>query len=429
MRKLPETNKYTPFFAVGLWNIPGYTISAMEESEENYRENAKSYLDSVSLYNSVYMTSGKTALDHDRVEIVGSIPFYESLKAYGKSIENVDRKSLISDYAKRQYLKENVDDAKFVAMLDSVIQKVMDKGRATDYIWAPIDEIVNGGAGSGWCWHPEVGEKIKQRIKRQSKKTLVYTDLMGNGKANSYLFEKQYLKTHKAMPATPPFEALGDSAKIMPDRPMLGFSRTFDGRPLYVNGTASYVDYDLETLKTLYFECIKICAKDYKGCGDVFGINAFIDFNTHPVLAGISVDAIKAGAGKDVPVWLFFDGNGYARMGMSVHYFAQLLKCQMYTSIIHGATGILFWNDRSKSPDVFNALEPIVAELTDNIKIFNAKTLKSESSDNLHYMIKQSGKNKYIIASNTSKTETLALNIPNFETKRLAPLEVLISIY
>lgn len=429
MRKSPQSSHYEKFFAIGLWNMPGYTVDAMENNPDAYRKNAKEYLDKTSLYNLVYMAPGNTKDNQERVEITGSIGFYNTLNEYQNKIPGI-KKGHDSDYAKRRYVKENVNGTQFVNMLDSLIKQTVLLNGSVDHIWAPIDEIANGGGGSGWCWHPTVGEKIKERIKIQEKNTLIYTDLMGVGRGNTYLFEQDYLKSHKSMPITPPYEALGKNAKIMKERPLLGFSRSHDQKPVYIEGTAYYTEYELETLKTLFFENIKLCSKDYKGCGDVFGINAFIDFNTYPVLAGVTVDAIKAGIGKDTPVWPFFDGNGYAKPSdMSAEDFVLLLKCQIYTSIIHGATGVLFWNDRSNTPEVFNALDWVVRELTDNLNIIYMDTQESKSSDDLHYMIKADNKKKYIIASNTSKTDTIELNIPNVDKKNLKPLEVFISSF
>ena len=125
---------------------------------------------------------------------------------------------------------------------------------------------------------------------------------------------------------------------------------------------------------------------------------------------------------------MFFDGNGYAKPNdESVDRFVQNLKCQIYTSIIHGATGILFWNDRSNTPEIFKALEPMVKELTDNLPIVYMNTAESKFVNDLHYMIKDDKGSKFIIAANTSKTETIELNIPNVSKKSLMPLEVFVS--
>jgi len=427
LRKAPGSSKYEKFFAVGVWNIPGYNLQAMEEDPVAYRINAKPYLDKSPLYNLVYLSPGKTNYEQKRVEVTGSITFQETLKAYLDKVPGLKR-GIDSDYVRRQYLNKHIEDKDLEMLLDSAINRVRETNDDADHIWAPIDEIVNGGAGSGWCWHPSVGKKIKERITKQEKNTLVYTDLVGIARGNAYLFERKYLQTHDSMPATVPYDALGKDAKIMENRPLLGFLRAHDGRPVYDNGTADYTEYDLETLKSLFYENLKISAAAYKGSGDVFGSNTFIDFNTHPVLAGTAVEGIKAGVGEETPVWLYFDGNGYAKpSNLSAKDFAQVLKCQIYTSIIHGATGIMFWNDRSLTPEVFNALEPVLKQLNGNIQFITLNTQEMKADNDLHYMIKKDKNRRYIIASNTSMTESIELNIPNVIKRSLKPLEVFVS--
>lgn len=427
-RKTPVDNKFKKFFAIGLWNIPGYTDRAMEDDPESYRENAKRYLDRTSLYNLVYLSPGNTRDLHGRVEVTGSVGFYETLKEYQRNIPGLTNGN-DRDYAVRQYLRKHVNDSDFIQTIDSLIDRTIETLGNVDHIWAPIDEIVNGGAGSGWCWHPEIGTMIRERIKKREKQTLVYTDLVGVARGNAFLFERNYLQHHPSMPDTPPYEALGDSAVILKERPLLGFVRAYDGKPVYDNGTANYTHYDLDTLKTLFFENLKICAQAYRSCGDVFGINAFIDCNTHPVLAGVTVDAIKAGRGRHTPVWLFFDGNGYAKPDpMPVETFIENLKCQIYTAIIHGATGILFWNDRSRSPEVFQKLESVIRELNEHQEIISAKTTICKSEAHLHYMIKSADRNRrFILAANSNTTESIKLDLPGIDKKELKPLEVYIA--
>jgi len=184
-------------------------------------------------------------------------------------------------------------------------------------------------------------------------------------------------------------------------------------------------------LKRLWFENIKICAAGFKNSGDVFGINAFRDFVAYPILSGITVDAIKAGINPNIPVWLYFDGNGYAKSPkVSTEDYVKNVKCQMYTSIVHGATGILFWNDRSKKPEVFDAIAPVVKEMKDNVKIFVLKTVETKADNDLHYVIKQKdSKHKYIIATNTSLTNTLPINVKGVNKKSLKPLEVYVASF
>lgn len=183
--------------------------------------------------------------------------------------------------------------------------------------------------------------------------------------------------------------------------PLLGFYEAYDGTPVYqfTNGEYSYNKYDRETLINIWKENIRIISEDYKGNGDVFGINAFLDFYAYPILAGITVDALRTGlGGSKVPIWLYFDGNGYAKpSNLTPSDYLKIVKCQIYTAIIHGATGVLFWNDWSKTPEVFDELVPIMEELNNNLAIIKLNTLETMVDGDQHVTIKgeKSGKKIY----------------------------------
>lgn len=181
-------------------------------------------------------------------------------------------------------------------------------------------------------------------------------------------------------------------------------------------------------MKRIWYENTKIIAGDYSGNGDVFGINAFRDFYAYPVLAGLTVDALRAGLGEKVPLWLYFDGNGYAKPGnVAPEQYLVNVKCQIYTAIIHGATGILFWNDWSKTPEVFDELLPVMEELNDNLEIIKLNTVERVIEGDKHIIIKGNSKERYIIASNTSKTDSITIEPQKGITLKLAPLETLIT--
>ena len=150
----------------------------------------------------------------------------------------------------------------------------------------------------------------------------------------------------------------------------------------------------------------------------------FRSFFRYPILSGITVDAIKAGVG-DMPVWIYFDGNGYSKpASMSAEDYVNEVKCQIYTSIVHGATGVMFWSDTTKEPYVFDALTPMLIELNENVHIFKMNTTESTIINDLHVMIKGDKGKKYIIATNTNKTGPVSLNIPGVNKKTLNALEI-----
>lgn len=224
------------------------------------------------------------------------------------------------------------------------------------------------------------------------------------------------------MPKEPPYEILPKVKR----HNLNAFAQSYDGTPVYIDGTFDYTPLDSARLIDAIYTNIKLCSKDYKQCGDVFGVNVFMDTNRYPILSGISVDAIKEGVGEDRPVWIFFDGNGYAVPdGESVPFFIKNLKCQMYTSLIHGATGVMFWNDREKSTDIFNGLNKVVAEMTARENVLKMDTEKKSWNGDLHYMIKKNGKLRYLIASNTNKKQNKILHLPGMKSLNLRPLDVM----
>ena len=189
------------------------------------------------------------------------------------------------------------------------------------------------------------------------------------------------------------------------------------------------MEYDFNELSRIWAENLRIIANAYKENGDVFGINAFRDFYAHPVLAGITVDALREGLGKGVPIWLYFDGNGYAKPGnVSPSACLKSVKCQIYTAIVHGATGILFWNDCSKTPEVFNQLIPMMYELNGNLELIVFDTVEKRVDGNLHIAIKKApdGKECYI-ATNSSKTADLFFTLSSGKRVKLEPLGVYVS--
>jgi hypothetical protein len=172
----------------------------------------------------------------------------------------------------------------------------------------------------------------------------------------------------------------------------------------------------------------------YKGIGNVLGINDYSLINENPAYAGYFVDWIREEKGE-VPVWIwvppYLKYTDYA-----------LLKCQVFSAIVHGATGIGFWlmhregtsdpEQLSKTLRISQELELVESLLVadEAIEIMgNQKWLKGEKD--VHYTIRKldSG-NIVIIAVNTSKVNSemfeLSLNNPYYIDiqKKFAPMEV-----
>lgn len=428
LQKNSKAKKYDKIFAIGSWHLPGYTFSELKDSNNlSYEKNAALFKDRSDPFNMVFVApSHRKEYMSDKIHIIN--PFSKVLHDYidqiaGKS----DKKD--NDYYRSQLMKKVVNDPAFEEYLNKEIVKILKEISNDKYLFSHIDEIALGGV-SKWAIPPSMGEKINTTLKSNDKNALVFVDLLGHAKGSTYLFEQRYLQNHDILPEDPPYDLI-DKGALECNIPLLGFSQSYNGLPVYQfsDGKYYYNDFDEETLKSIWYENIKIIAKDYKNNGDVFGINAFNDFSALPILAGITVDALRDGLGKGVPIWLYFDGNGYSKPSkISPKSYVEMVKCQIYTAVIHGATGILFWNDWSKTPEVFDALLPMLKELNENLDIIYLPTIEKITDNDLNVMIKKDNKGeKYVIATNTSKTKELDLIVSGVPVKKLLPMEVYIS--
>lgn len=421
-------NGFEKFFAIGTWHVPGYVFTdSMDSDMQQYQNNAALFRERTDPINMVFMTPGlQKDYMSEKIHILN--PFYPILHKYLDQVAGLpDGKD--KDYYRSQYIRKMADSPEFEAYLDSEIQKILETLPNNQYIYSHIDEIASGGIGK-WAAPPSVGAKIYERVKYYDPNALVFVDLLGHSRGSSYLFEEKYLQTHDSLPKDPPYE-LVDPEALRCEIPLLGFYQAHNGLPVYQFNERkySYTEYDFDTLKSLWYENTKLIASAYKGNGDVFGINAFRDYFAYPVLSGMTVDALREGLGPATPIWIYFDGNGYAKpANISPKEYIEIVKCQIYTSVIHGATGILFWNDWSKTPEVFDALLPMLEELNKNLPIVKLKTIDKKVDDDLHILVKE-GKNgsKHIIATNTSKTDKIKINIQGVDKEELEPLEVYIS--
>ncbi|SHF55658.1 hypothetical protein SAMN05444274_106179 [Mariniphaga anaerophila] len=430
LSKNPDSNRYEKFFAIGTWHVPGYEFTNSQEPDEQKRQsNAALFKERTKPFNMFFVTPGyEKDYMSDKIHILN--PFSPILHGYLDEVSELPDGN-DKDYYRAQYIKQNVDSPEFEKYLDKKIEGVLEKLPNDKYIYSHIDELALGGVAR-WAVPPSVGAKINSRLKKQDREALVFVDLVGHCKGSTYFFEQRYLKNHDSLPENPPYELVDPEARNC-KIPLLGFYEAHNGSPVYQfdDGKYSYTNYDFETLKSIWYENAKLLAGDYKESGDVFGINAFLDFSNYPVLTGVTVDALKDALGDEVPVWLYFDGNGYAKpSSLSSQEYVDMVKCQIYTAIIHGATGILFWNDWSKTPEVFETLLPVLEELNDNLSVVKLDTEQKTIDDDLHMVIKSGKKGeKYIMVSNTSKTETLSIGIHGVDKKELLPLEVYIASF
>lgn len=424
-KKNKLTSKEEKFFGIGLWHVPGYTLTENNYTDVTHYDDFKERTASsnIVIIDSRYLKSYM----NEKILMIGN--FSATLHGYLDKITALP-KSSDKDYYRTQYLKGNANNPELIEAFDNEVRRIVNKYPEFERAYFPIDEIALGGVAK-WFIPPVIGEKMYESIKKRETNPIVLVDLMGHGRGSTFFFEQNYLKTHASMPVKPPYDLLSEGTNAQKTYPLLGFSQAYDGTPVYkfdLNGNYSYENLNIETLKRIWYENVRQIASAYQKNGNVFSINAFRDFYANPILAGVTTDAMKDGL-KEKPIWLYFDGNGYAKpANVTPENYVKNVKCQIYTSIVHGATGIFFWNDWSKTAIVFDNLLPVLKELNENLYMIYFHTIERKIESDLHVMIKRDGNGgKYIIATNTSKTNDAALNVHGVEKKKLNPLEVYVS--
>lgn len=420
-----ENQKESRFFAIGNWHVPGYTFTNKPEADrESELKNEQNFRERTAPVNMVFVSPGQEK-EYMAEKIHVMNPFSAVLHNYLDRIPGLPAGNE-KDYYRSQYIKKAYRQPEFIQYLDSQMVKLLANRTNDKLIYSHIDEIALGGV-SRWTVPPATGAIVTERLKRHDRDALVFVDLLGHARGSAYLFEKRYLQSHKALPHEPPYDLI-DQEALKCKLPLLGFFQAYEGTPVYdfKDGNYSYKNHSPEFLKTIWAENLRITAKDYRKCGDVFGINAFRDFFAYPELAGITVDALRDGLGNRVPLWIYFDGNGYARpASVTPEAYLKSVECQIYTAIVHGATGILFWNDWAKTPEVYEQLLPILAKLNQRLDVVKMNTCQTIVEGHTHLLIKGNRKGeKHVIATNTSKTDTLQIILPGGQTLSLAPLEV-----
>jgi len=173
----------------------------------------------------------------------------------------------------------------------SMIYYLMDEpdaGYATDHHWAFTDSL------------------LKRFYDQRRKGTLAYIDL-GPVTGSKLLYEKKY-----------PLRA--------PDK-----------------GSAAY----FASLKYSYAsvdENVRVTARTYAPVADILGINSYDATNRRPSLLGEAVTAIQEAAGYK-PVWPWVSAEPYRYSSPASMY--TTVRAQIFSALVHGATGILFYNDQS----------------------------------------------------------------------------------
>ncbi|MFC1650496.1 hypothetical protein ACFL2X_02900 [Candidatus Latescibacterota bacterium] len=420
------------FFAIGLWCVPGYTFSRDSDEPEG---NDSIYGNITAPFNTVVMQAGYLKSYMNTGDVIfmsglSTLKWMLSSEGYSGDTflapDSLPTTGSTIHFDRMKSIRENLEALR-PYFSDTVIPNIEESFKGSDFIHFIMDEPDTGRRG--WFWPPEAMKAYHDTVHERSPDRLTYIGLGGSIRGNRYFYEQLFGDVFRV--GTNP--SRGESS---PDN-MDTYNFAFDGTPLFV-----YIPGLLggrwkikppSAFTHAFYENVAQTASAYNSACDIIGWNSYTEFRDYPEAAGETVDAIKEACGKSKPVWMFFDGAADMKPSyMSFGEYGKLVACQVYTAVIHGATGALFFS--CSSPEQYM---PLITELAlrlgDQSRIFILpetsnhwdKTYHSPEYDHLHYSVRtEPGGKSYLIASNTDSVSPCFVDVEGFPGFELPPLGV-----
>ncbi len=423
------------YFAIGLWGVPGYTfVRKAKEPTGNdslfARETGSFNLLTIqSGFQKPYMQKSGRAFSSGLV----TFRYLLSETGYVGTVPLADDDDLSNDnlipYHRMRSIRDNIDKlAPYVC--ERIVIPLASEYRDSPFIHFIMDEPDTGGRG--WYWHPSIIRLYHNIAHDIDEGTLTYIDLGGNVSANRFFYEKAFGDTFRI--GTNPAKGACN-----PDN-MDTYNVASDGTTLYdyrrgIFG-GKWERKPLENFRHLFYDNIMETSAAYDNSCDVIGLNSYQVFREYPETAGEVVDAIKDGCGSGKPVWLFFDGAADQKpRGMSFEDYASLVRCQVYTSLIHGASGVNIYaitRTEAAETEYWPHMRELAEELEVNSNIIRLPVIDAywdsgyhtAGYDHLHWSVRGEENNqRWLIVSNTSRTRPLTCTVKGFPEVTVGPLE------
>ncbi len=447
------------FFAIGIWNIPVFDGGAGSLSK-NWNslpddEQESSFIAASDIFNIITISSvdPRPSWMNAATLLTGSSVFKAEMQLELDKIGGNDNG--IIEFNEMKELQNNISS--YNSRYEHIVQRILNNNtNSGDFLWYLKGEP-DVSHYEWWYWHPEILEKYKSTIINTSSSNpkITYIDLFGTLAGTNYLYERSYEEYYtlplRSLPTTGPFGGdldslktykyayTGNSAKTLPRYTWDNSTLKWEDRFIY-NQDLYYDDPDFDIFSNNFYES----AKGYRDAADIIGLNSYCEFRDHPILAGISVDKLKEGCRPDYPdkpVWLFFDGAAFNKSSYPFDDYYKRIRCQVYTSIAHGATGVLFWTENGWIDTLGNPHgTPYehwinIRELAQELKNYNDILVGDlESMDkfghHVHYIKNRNNSKKIqslIITNSSIDDYATSLSVSEFEQEiDLAPLEVVI---
>ncbi|MFC1541839.1 hypothetical protein ACFL50_05245 [Candidatus Latescibacterota bacterium] len=426
-------NSGEPFFAIGLWGIPGYTFSRNTTEPEG---NDRIYEQVTEPFNTIVMQAGyrKSYMDSSNVLFMSGLSTLNwmlSSEGYSGDIQlakdSFPTKGATIHFDRMNSIRENAEALR-PYLSRTVIPFIEESFNDANLVHFIMDEPDTGRRG--WFWPPEVMKTYHDAVHELPGERLTFIGCGGSISGNRYFYEQLFGDVFRI--GTDP--ARGECSL----EDMNTYNFAFDGTPQYeyIPGLFGNGRWELKQPSAFtfaFYENVAQTARVYNSACDIIGWNSYTEFRDYPEAAGETVDAIKDACGKSKPVWLFFDGAAYSKPSdMSFGEYAKLITCQVYTSVIHGATGVLFFSF-SVPEKYMKLITGLALELGKYSSIFKLPETANHwdtayhtpGYDHLHYSIRTvPGGKSYLIVSNTDKMSPCSINIEGFPGIEIPPLGI-----
>ena len=420
------------FLALGLWGIPGYEAKLSRVDTDS--ANIARFKQIAELFNLIYCQFGREQSYMAESVLMTGWDFFQwrMVKRFvGDSLYSPDKDgSGHIDYREMRFVKDNIETYYKDYIGNQIVEPVLQRFAPFNFIWFLMDEPNTGF--QNWAWHPAIVFKYAQEVRRRSPGKVILLDLFGSLKGDRFNYELIHAKTFSRLPERLPSGIHPEQLEGDPEK-LYTYNYAADGTSLY------YFDATGNTwrprpwplFREKYYYNVFQTALLYHSSADVFSVNSYPDFFRYPEAAAIVVNAIKDACGQDKPVWLFFDGAAVAKpKHVSVTDYVKNVRCQIYLSMIHGATGVLIWSKKEASWTYFQLLMDVLREIKRYRFVFEGNTESSGIlQEKVHFCIKTTdSEQRFLILANSDKSTTYHIRDVNGHpvNKRLEPLDVVV---
>jgi hypothetical protein len=423
LRKQSRDNEYERFFAVAAIGIP----KQAQQPTVKTNFDSTGYIEQTKNFNLNFLGQSaeyKPFLAEKPIVTGWTDIHYLWYQLDGKidGLGTFNRNDHIISYEEMQAINSAPD-----IFSNKIIQPVMQNLTETftrlspnsDKIWFLNDEP-DRGLGS-WYWSPDIVKLFHEEAKKLSPSSLTFVDL-GPVEGSLYLYD-YYL--HNQLQVSLP-DSLKNDNKYGDGTNYATYCSSSDGHQFFKwtpytsakPDSGRYIAQPIDRDESIIRRNIQITTKAYEGTADILGVNSYGYFNANAKNVATVADAMREVV-PDKPLWFFFQAFEANNPGI------KSMRSQVYAAIIHGVTGILFYNNDNSSTPFWSEIQDLSKELKQNEDLIRSETVAYQLEGDIQYVIKSYAGQRYLISVNFGDS-TCTLTLNGFPTVSMAHDEVVV---